>query len=570
MRLFCTAVFTLIFLVRASAQDMPQTHSYPQGVFRYPLDIDPETAGSFGELRPNHFHSGLDFRTEQRIGIPVHAVYDGYISRIRSQIGGFGYALYITHPNGYSSVYAHLDHFSPAIERAMRERQQLEKSFAVDFPLDPFQIPVRKGEVFAWSGNTGASGGPHLHFEIRDSKTEETINPSLFGLRIADEKAPTLYGFYVYQLDGKPFDERIAKTRVPIAGTGGTYRLAKQNMLNLDGEIGFGLIAYDFNSASANRNGIYSIQVNMDGKTWFSYAIERFAFDQTHAINAHIDYPAYQAGRTMIQKTFADPGNRIGLYPVRENNGRLRFDDGALHELEILVKDVAGNTSTLKFTVKAGTQPFTPPVRPAGTVFRCNQVNTLSTGDMKLRIPEGNLYDDVQFSWVKKARAPGACSETYKLQNRNTPVHDSYELWIKPDAGAEKLADKLLIVNENRQSQGGSVDDGFIKGNPKGFGEFFLLADTVPPSITPINISDGKNMAKTDGIYLRIGDNLSGIKKYEGYIDGQWVLFKYNFRTGVISCAFDDAAIQPGKHALQIRVLDGKDNSREYSATFYR
>ncbi|MBE7176511.1 MAG: M23 family metallopeptidase [Mucilaginibacter polytrichastri] len=569
MRVLFSAVFTLFFLVCAKAQDVPQSRNYPQNVFRYPIDLEPETAGSFGELRPNHFHSGLDFRTNQRTGYPVHAAYDGYVSRIRSQIGGFGYALYIAHPNGFTSVYAHLDRFSPAILKAMRDRQKQEKSFAVDFPLDPFQIPVRKNEVVAWSGNTGASGGPHLHFELRDSQTEATINPSLFGLRIPDSKAPTLYGFYVYDLGGKPFNENTPKTRVPILGSGGSYKLAKTGVLNLSGEAGFGLIAYDFNSASANRNGIYSIQLNMDGKTYYTFAVERFAFDQTHAINAHIDYPAYEAGRTMIQKAFVDPGNRATLYPVRENNGRLRFDDGALHDIEILVKDVAGNTSALKFRVKAGTEPFSPPKISGENYFRWNQENVLNAGDMRLRIPEGNLYDDVQFSWVKKARVPGAFSDTYKLHNRFTPVHDSYELWIKPDAAAEKFADKLVIVNERRQSQGGAFENGMVKGNPKGFGEFYLLADTVPPLITPINIADGKNMAKTAGIYLRIGDNLSGIKKYEGFIDGEWVLFEYNFRNGMVGYAFDET-LKPGKHELSFRVVDGKDNAREYTAAFYR
>lgn len=570
MKFGLMAFLAMFFCVKAKAQDIPETRSYPQDFFRYPLDIYPETAGSFGELRPNHFHSGQDFRTEQRIGIPVHSVFDGYVSRIRSQIGGFGYAMYITHPNGYTSVYAHLDHYADAIENAMRKQQYLEKSFAVDFSLDPFQIPVRKGEVVAWSGNTGASGGPHLHFELRGSNTQETINPSLFGLRIADEKAPTLYGFYVYQLDGKPFTEFTGKTRIPILGTGGTYRPAKTSTLKLSGEIGFGLIAYDYNSASANRNGIYSMQLNIDGKNVYTYAMERFAFDQTHAINSHIDYPAYQASRTNIQKVFVDPGNKVSLYPVRENNGRLRFEDGALHEVEILVKDVAGNTSSLKFNVKAGMEKV-PQNEPSNdpNYFRWNKANAFAADEMKLNIPVGNLYDDIRFTYAKKARLPGAFSAVYKLHNKNTPVHESYELWIKPDDVALPFKDKLLIVNERRQVQGGVFENGFVKGNPKGFGEFYVVADTIAPIIIPINIANGKNMAKTDGIYLRISDNLSGVKTYAGTIDDKWVLFKYNFRNGVISYQFDEP-LESGKHELKISVIDGKDNRKEYSTTFYR
>src|SRR5476651_1446445 len=223
----------------ASAQDFTASKQYPQNIFRYPLDLPPSTAGSFGELRPMHFHSGLDFKTQQRIGFPVHAPFDGYISRLKIQFGGFGRAVYITHPNGYTTVYGHLDHLAPALADIIKQEQAKQQKYEVDFNLVPQAFPLKKDDVFAWSGNAGASGGPHLHFEIRDTKTEETINPQLFGLTIPDKIAPTITGVSVYQLNGHPFDENTPRQSFPVRGMAGSYHLLKPKTLELSGNVGF-------------------------------------------------------------------------------------------------------------------------------------------------------------------------------------------------------------------------------------------------------------------------------------------------------------------------------------------
>ncbi|HVW98114.1 MAG TPA: M23 family metallopeptidase [Mucilaginibacter sp.] len=553
-----------------SAQNTIQSRPYPQNFFRYPLDLPPSTAGSFGELRGAHFHSGLDFKTNHRTGYPVHAAYDGYVSRLRVQFGGFGHAIYITHPNGFTTVYGHVKSFSPEMEKLIRGEQEKEQSDVVDFKLDPTQIQVCKGDIIAMSGNEGASAGPHLHFEIRDTQTEETINPQLFGLTIPDRIPPTITSIGIYHIDGNPFSENTPRQFLGVAGKNGNYRLTRPQVLNLTGEIGFGIAATDMTSASPNHNGIYSCELKLDGNTVYTFAVERFAFDQTHAVNAYIDYPELMKTRRWMQKCFILPGSRINLYPQSVNRGLINFNDGALHDVEYVVKDVAGNTSTLHLKVKAGIGGNTPSAaKSEGQLFHYDQKNEFTSDKVKVSITPGNLYDDIYFIYKELPRKPGALSATYAIHNKFTPIHDSYDLWIKPDADIANYADKAEIVSTDGAVAGGVYEDGYIKGQPHTFGDFYIRLDTLPPTVTPVNIRDGANLAKARGIFLRIGDNLSGVKSYNGKIDGKWVLMEWDYKTKVLGYRFNDD-IAPGKHIFELTVTDYKNNSRYFKAAFNR
>ncbi|RKR82328.1 peptidase M23-like protein [Mucilaginibacter gracilis] len=567
-------LFSIGIAVSTCAQDIVQTHTYPKDFFRYPLDLPPTTAGTFGELRSNHFHSGLDFKTNQRTGYPVHAAFDGYISRLRIQYGGFGRAVYITHPNGFTTVYGHLERLAPELAKIVHDYQYEHQTYEADITLLPFQQNFIKGQVFAWSGNAGASAGPHVHFEIRDAITEQTINPQLFGLSIPDKIPPTISGLYAYHLNGLPFSEKTAKEFYPVAGSGAAYRLLKSSVINLSGDIGFGIMATDRNSTSMNKNGVYSIQLKVDDKLIYTFAVERFAFDQTHAINAHIDFPAFLATGREIQKSFILPGNKISVYPQQVNRGIITFNDDAIHNIEYVVKDVAGNTSTLKFKVKS--KPAEPPSsqKPPGVLFKYNQQNDFSFDKARVIIPQGNLYDDLYFNYAVLPRHPGAYSATYRIHNRFTPIHDSFELWIKPDSNIGALANKAVIVNtaggsEGGLYEGGLYEGGFIKAHCKGFGDFFVRIDTVAPVIYPLNITNGKNMAAAKTISLKMSDNLSGIKSYNGKVDGHWVLMELDYKTKILSYTFDEN-VKPGKHVFTLAVADNKDNLSLFTANFYR
>jgi murein DD-endopeptidase MepM/ murein hydrolase activator NlpD len=563
-------ILFLCFHLFGFSQTIIQSKTYPQNYFRYPLDLPPSTAGSFGELRPNHFHSGLDFKTNNRTGYPVHAVFDGYVSRLRIQFGGFGHAIYITHPNGYTTVYGHIERFSPEMEKLIRAMQYQQQSFEVDFKLQPQQLPVCKDEIIAWSGNEGASEGPHLHFEIRDTETEETINAQLFGLTIPDKVPPTIYAMGIYHLDGNPFSEKTPRQFLAVTGSAGHYHLTKPGVINLSGAIGFGLTTNDMTSVSPNHNGIYSVELKLDGQTVYTFAVERFAFDQTHAINAYIDYPEFLKTRRWMQKCFILPGSKISLYPQSINRGIINFNDDALHEVEYVVKDVAGNTSTLSIKVKAGRpMPNLPVIKQAGDLFQYDKRNEFNSNNLKVIIDPGNLYDDLNFTYSTLPKKPGAFSLTHSIHNRFTPIHDHYDIWIKPDSTIGAFADKGVIVNTNGVCEGGIYQDGYVKAQAHTFGEYYVKIDTVAPVIVPLNIRNGADMRQMKAIRFRIGDNLSGIKSYAGKIDGKWVLMEWGYKTKILSYTFNND-IAAGKHIFELTVTDNKNNSKYFTAAFNR
>jgi hypothetical protein len=546
-----------------------QSRQYQQNYFRYPLDLPPSTAGSFGELRPNHFHSGLDFKTNHRTGYPVHAVFDGYVSRLRVQLGGFGNAIYINHPNGYTSVYGHIEKFSDAMEKVVREAQAQQQSFEVDVILLPQQIPVCKDDIIALSGNAGASEGPHLHFELRDSKTEETVNPQLFGLTIPDKIAPSITGIAIYQMDGNPFSEKTPSRFLAAKGKLGNFHLVNPEVIHLSGAIGFGVRANDMNSVSENHNGVYSMELKLDGKTVYTFAVERFGFDQTRAINAHIDYPHFLKTHLWVQKCFILPGNKISLYPQSINRGIINFNDNALHTVEYIAKDIMGNTASLTIKVKAGPGTVNAPLKPKGVMFHYDKQNEFSNNKVKVVVPTGNLYDDVDFIYATLPKRPGAFSQTHCIHNFFTPIHDGFELWIKPDSTIGKYTDKAVLVNSAGICDGGIYDNGYVKATVHSFGNYFVLIDTVPPVILPLNIKSGINLSAAKGIFLKIKDNLSGVKNYIGKIDGKWVLMEWDFKTRVLSYTFN-ADITPGVHKFELRVTDNKDNTSNFEANFTR
>jgi murein DD-endopeptidase MepM/ murein hydrolase activator NlpD len=564
--------FFVMIVAIAPAQQIFSTNKYPLVDFRQPLDITPPAlAGSFGELRANHFHSGIDFRTNQREGYPVYAIADGYVSRLRVQNSGFGQALYINHPNGYTSVYGHLSRFAPKIAAAVKSLEYEKKTFEIDeFPAMEL-LPVHKGDVIAYSGNRGSSGGPHLHFEIRDTKTESTINPQLFGIEIPDNIPPVIYSLYVYRLNKKPFNEYTPKQYYQASGSGGKYQLSKLNKINVSGETGFGITTTDRHNGASGLNGVYSIELEIDGKIIFTSALERFSFEDSKAINAHIDYPAFLTSRRNIQKSFVDPGNPLKIYSNLVNSGRIEFNDQLVHELRYIVTDAKGNKSILPFSVQSDGKPLvTTPDQPAGILFQYAKENEFNADGVKIVLPKGTLYNDFNFVYKTKPRPlKGAYSVVHQVHNNLTPLHIGFNLWIKADERLGELKNKAVIVSTGGASQGGTYENGYIMAAPRNFGSFYIAVDTIPPAIFPLNISEGKHMAAIPRINFKIRDNLSGIKSFNGYIDGKWVLMEFDTKTATLWHTFDDLT-GPGKHQLKLIVEDMKENSKTYSVNFYK
>lgn len=570
---FSLVAFLLFHLLPNTlvAQQTYGDYTYPLTDFRSPLDISPPAlSGSFGELRSNHFHSGLDFRTNQRSGYPVYAASDGYISRLRIQNSGFGLALYITHPNGFTTVYAHLSRFSPKIAQIIKNIQYKNKSYEIDEFPNAALIPVRKGDVIAYSGNSGSSGGPHLHFEVRDSKTEATLNPQLLGLIIPDNIPPTIKAMYVYRLNGNPFNEFTPKQYFQVVGSNGSYKLNQVNTINLGGEVGFGIVVNDRHSGASGNNGAYSINLSVNENVVYTSALAQFSFANSKGINSHIDYPTYLKTRQSIQKSFVDPGNPLQIYYNLVNRGKINFDDGKTHTVKYSVTDAKGNTSTLVFNVQADENAtILTPKLPENTIFSYNQQHDFEKEDVKVILPKGTLYNDLNFIYQKKTRVANSFSAVHQIHNRYTPLHSGFELWIKADSTLAKYQSKAIIVNTARSSQGGYFENGWVKAKPRTFGDFFIAIDTVAPIIIPVNIHDGKNMAGITKMTFRIRDALSGIKSFNGYIDGKWMLMEFDAKTATLWHNFDYRTTT-GKHTFELVVVDMKDNTKRYAITFIK
>lgn len=572
MRRFLSSLLPLALVCFMSqAQQIFSSNTYPLVDFRPPLNISPPAlSGSFGELRANHFHSGLDFRTNQREGYPVFAIADGYISRIRVQNSGFGLAVYIDHPNGFTSVYAHLQRFNAKIGKQAKSLQYKKESFEIDEFSQRDAISVHKGEIIGYSGNTGSSGGPHLHFEIRDTKSEATINPQLFGINIPDNIPPTIYSLYVYQLDGKPFNETIPKKNIDLVGSPGSYSVKNGGPLMLGGEVGFGIVVNDRHAGASGKNGVYSIELELDGEKVYTSSMERFSFENSRAINSHIDYPTYQKTKISIQKSFVDPGNPLQIYHGLINSGRILLTDGKPHTLKYTITDARGNKSVLPFHViaKEGSAYKVNKSAQLDGTFLYDQTNEFFTDNVKAILPKGTLYNNLDFKYQFTAKpSSNAFSPVHKIHTNLTPLHKGFELWIKPDSSLNKYKDKALIVNVNRVSQGGNFEDGFVKANPRTFGEFFVTIDTIAPTIIPLNIAAAKSSKGVGKMSFKIRDNLSGIKSFNGYIDGKWVLMEFDAKSATVWHTFDPS-LSSVKHSFVLIVTDMKNNTKRYSINF--
>ncbi|MCF6331925.1 MAG: M23 family metallopeptidase [Draconibacterium sp.] len=547
------------------------------GYYSDPVKIQMLLSGSFAELRSNHFHSGIDIKTQGVTGIPVYAVADGFVSRISVSPTGFGNALYINHPNGTTSVYGHLESFRDDIAKYVKQNQYKQKSFRVDLQVLSGKFPLRKNDIIAKSGNSGSSGGPHLHFEIRDTQSEEPLNPLKYDFDVKDKTPPKVFALMVEPLsDTSLIKYDTKKRRFSVVFYEGKYHLKDNQIIPVYGELGFAIETNDYCNGSWNKCGIYSIQLTVDDELYFSCQLDRFSFDESRYINSYIDYETYININRRVQKTWVDPGNKLRIYNYLKGNGAFKAIDNKIHQIHIQLKDSYGNTSTLEFKVRSKPTKFIQTPNIFVEKFEYNRDNQFETNNLQLEIPQGALYSNLNFEYKTFPVEPGYYSEIHVIHKKTVPLHKSANIKIKTKNLPKPLGSKALLVNiDNKTGKfwtaGGIYEKGWVSGAVRSFGEYAVRIDTVPPTIKPLSIQNNNKLTEANQIRFRISDDLAGIEKIEGFLDGKWALFEYDSKNNLITHKFDKERFEFNKsHKLILNISDYKNNIATYEATFWK
>ncbi|GEO11949.1 M23 family metallopeptidase [Segetibacter aerophilus] len=543
---------------------------YPKGYFRNPLDIPIKLAANFGELRPNHFHMGLDIRTNQRENLPVYAAAEGYVSRIKIEQFGFGRAIYITHPNGYTTLYAHLNEFYTPLNNYLKEKQYSDQQWEQEVEFEPSQFPVTKGQFIAFSGNTGGSAGPHLHFEIRDTKTGNNLNPWLFDLGLTDNIKPTIFRLYLY--DRRYSTYQTSPVSIPISGINGNYSSASGVVTLRSPEVSFGISAGDKIHPVSNYYGIYEADISVNNTLKSAFKLNDFSYTDTRYINASIDYKTRLSGGSFIQHLSRLPGN-YSLIFSQDGDGKILLTDTLVHGAEIVVKDVAGNTSVLKFKFRwdrSATNELT--LAGQSVSMTPERENTFKTDDIEAVFSSRAFYDTVPFVY-KSAPATDSkvVSQIHYLHNHTVPVHDSFTVRIKPSASLakedkEKVVMQLVSNRKTEVVKGTWVND-WMEAKFRDLGIVRLLVDNVAPRITATGFVNGGSVRNKKSISLLVTDNLGELKSFKALLDGSWLLFSRKNDSFIHT--FDERT-SPGRHELVVTAEDLAGNVSEKTFTFNR
>lgn len=581
-----TILFTaILFFVKSQAQiglpNKPAEFTIHNSNFTtMPIRLPMSLAGGFAEIRSNHFHSGLDMRTDGKEGEPVYAPYDGYVSRINISAWGGGKVLYITHPDGYRTVYMHLSAFCGEIGEFVHNYQYSHHVFAFDTDLPKDSIKVKKGQLVALTGNTGGSGGPHLHYEIRLADNDQTINPLYFGLPYNDPIAPTIAGIKIYPADshttvnGRQGELKIYPRQVAAKGKKANSSPAVSETTDVAGRFYTGIYTYDqMEAGSRNKNGVEKIELYVDGELFHRYQVPTFMFEETRAINALIDYPQYQRNREYYIVTRHLRGDRNNFSIATRDNGYLSFDDNMVHKLEYRVSDHKGNTTRHVFHVRGcpsntisndDTEPsITQSDGEAITYFKSFH---MSRPGFVVSVEPYTVYENDMLTY-RSAKDPGGLSPQHHIALKRYPLppHQSFEVTLHLSSSTlpSDLKDKTTVVcinGKNVSALPTSRSGDTFRAKTRSFGAFALRLDTVAPTVQPVGFAEGKPI-KGARVTVKIADNLTGIVSYSCLINGEWQLAEHDGKTATL---FVDAALlRKGRNTVTFRLSDAVGNSTE-------
>ncbi len=534
-----------------------QAQHVQKSKFCSPFDFPILLSANFGELRPNHFHNGLDIKTQGVTGKPIHCIADGYVSRVAVLHGGYGQVIYVTHPNGLTSVYGHVISFAKNIQACVRQYQYAHETFVCDLKFQPGQFPVKKGDIIALSGNEGASAGPHLHLELRRTETGEYIDPMpYFKHLLKDSKAPVGSLIGIYPIQGKGV----------VNGSSHKKLLAIGNLkqpVHAWGEIYTGISAKDYMDGTSNFYGVHSVTLYVDSVQVFNSTTDKVLPDENRMINGFTDYEELTRTRRLIMRSYKLPGNRLRLLHTNENRGAVTIDEERDYHFRYVLEDNFGNRRTYQFIVKGKRQDI-PEYKPeANEMLYWNRTNVIQKPGMELVVPRYHVYENVPLRTDMRGDSSRIAFD-YILDAGRTPIHSYCDLSIGLRHMPVADTTKYYIVQKAgkwRSSMGGKYANGWIKTRVRSLGTFSVDVDTIAPQITPI----GQGGWRTSrNIRFRIKDMESGIGSYKVYIDGKFVLF--GLKKGILVIQDPEKVKKGVPHKLEVTVTDqcGNMARKEY------
>lgn len=532
----------------------------PERMFIPPFDFPLTLSGNFGELRSNHFHGGLDFKTQGVVGKPVRNIADGYVSRVTVTPGGYGQAVYMVHDNGYTSVHGHLLRFDPAIARVVEDYQYENETFEVNLTFEPDRFRFAQGEVFAWSGNEGYSFGPHLHMEIRKTDTGEYIDPLQFYLdKIKDTTPPRATHIMLYPQRGKGvLNGSQEKQSFPLA--------AMNKPLEVWGAIAAGIKAYDYMDGTHNNYGVRSVVLYVDSTEVFRSTVDGFLPDENRAINAWTDYEEYVTRTSWYMRSQVLPGNPWRMLEANEDGGVVIIDEERDYRFRYVLTDLYGNSKDYSFVVRGKQQPIAPWKPEGKNLLRWNEDNMVWDLGLELTIPQGRLYDDVELNYRLLVDST-AVSYQYQLHDRPVPLHEPCSLKIGVHKFPVTDMSKYYVVqlkNGKKASRGGRFENGYMHATVSELGTFAVAIDTIAPRVVPLN----RNAWKNGNIQFKITDAETGIKSYKVYIDGAFALFTFSSKNARLKLKHPNRLKKGIPHELTVEVTDYCGNQARESYTF--
>lgn len=560
----------LLFLFLTAESQTTDSNKYPQGYFGNPLRIPMSLSANYGELRTNHWHMGLDLRTDQKENYPVLASADGYVAHIGIRPSSFGKFIIINHANGYSTLYAHLNKFYPELEQYVGEKQKEKESWAIELDFSDDDFKVRKGKEIGLSGNTGGSQGPHLHFEIREAETDRSLNPLLFGMPVHDNVPPVLFKLAIYDRSISTYDQTPKLFALKKTDSG--YIIPKMPVLKTGfNTLSFAIQAFDKFPGSQNSNGIYTARIFKDGERIAEFVLDQINYSESEYINAQIDYRFYKAGRGYLQHISPLPATRGRVYHIYNDDGLIRLGDTLPHSITIQVGDANDNFSSINFLLQFNDGiDISRPVRSGDNNFVPGYVNIFEKTDFEAYLPEACIYDTIQPIYYRTdASLPNAVSALHQLKDNSYPVHEEMTIKIKPTIEIkQEWRDKIVIQRNAGNAVLKPVWQGeWLSAKTGAFGSFVALVDVTPPQINNLGKSDTVDLSPASRIVFTPTDN-SGIRSFRAELDSNWLMFTndkgrswiYNF----------DEQCPYGVHHLKVRVVDLVGNITEKTWWFKR